>query len=48
MGKKEYIKANQDWLEAKAQEEGVMPLPLPELLPPANPDLLLCTLSFPY
>lgn len=27
MGKKEYIKANQDWLEAKAQEEGVMPLP---------------------
>lgn len=27
MGKREYIKANQDWLAAKSQEEGVMPLP---------------------
>ena len=27
MGKKEYIQANQEWLVAKAQEEGVKPLP---------------------
>lgn len=27
MGKKEYIKANREWLEAKAGEEGVMALP---------------------
>lgn len=27
MGKKEYIQANQEWLAAKAQEEGVKPLP---------------------
>lgn len=27
MSKKEYIQANKDWLEAKAKEEGVKPLP---------------------
>ena len=27
MGKKEYIKANREWLEAKAGEDGVMALP---------------------
>lgn len=27
MAKKEYIQANKDWLSAKANEEGVMPLP---------------------
>ncbi len=27
MAKREYIKANQEWLEAKAQEEGVFALP---------------------
>lgn len=32
MGKKEYIKANREWLEAKAGEEGVMALPKGVLL----------------
>lgn len=27
MNKKEYIQANKDWLETKAKEEGVKPLP---------------------
>jgi hypothetical protein len=27
MDKREYIKANKDWLEAKAKEEGVKALP---------------------
>ena len=27
MSKKEYIQANKEWLEAKAKEEGVKPLP---------------------
>lgn len=27
MGKREYIQANKDWLEAKAKEEGVKALP---------------------
>jgi FKBP-type peptidyl-prolyl cis-trans isomerase len=27
MSKKEYIQANKDWLETKAKEEGVKPLP---------------------
>ena len=27
MNKREYIQANKDWLTAKAQEEGVKPLP---------------------
>lgn len=27
MAKQEYIKANKDWLEAKAKEEGVQSLP---------------------
>ena len=27
MAKREYIKANKDWLEAKAKEEGVKALP---------------------
>jgi hypothetical protein len=27
MAKREYIQANKDWLEAKAQEEGVKALP---------------------
>ena len=28
MNKREYTQANKDWLTAKAQEEGVKPLPL--------------------
>ena len=27
MSKKEYIQANKEWLEAKAKEEGIKPLP---------------------
>lgn len=27
MNKREYIQANKDWLETKAKEEGVKPLP---------------------
>ena len=27
MNKREYVQANKDWLTAKAQEEGVKPLP---------------------
>ncbi|MBO5952205.1 MAG: FKBP-type peptidyl-prolyl cis-trans isomerase, partial [Bacteroidaceae bacterium] len=27
MNKQEYLKVNKEWLEAKAKEEGVMPLP---------------------